>query len=61
MDSRWSLSQLFGRWVGLDVLGTLVTWGKCLSPVWTDTLLLGLGLPHTVFLGPSIFPCSVWL
>lgn len=26
-----------------------------------NTLLLGLGLPHTVILGPSIFSCSVWL
>lgn len=45
---------LFGRWVGLDVLSDF---GK-MSVTCVDTLLLALGVPHTVFLGPSILLCS---
>lgn len=70
MDSRWSLLLLLGQspavsavWQmgGAGSLGSVGAPGKMSVTCVDNTHLLGLGLPHAVLLGPSTFPCSVWL
>lgn len=63
MDFRLSLVSLLGQ---ATCLVGFAAWemgraGYLGSLGDVNTHLLGLGLPHTVILGSSIFSCSVWL